>query len=83
MNVFLVAALVLLVCLAPCLAGALRGSPFDRLVPLEVAGTISPLVLLMLSAGLERQPFADLALVLGVLAFAGSAAYARFMERRV
>ena len=50
---------------------------------LELAGVIAPLVLLLMAEGFHRQPFADLALVLAFLSFAGSLAYARFLERRL
>jgi multisubunit Na+/H+ antiporter MnhF subunit len=51
-------------------------------VALELAGTIATLALLLLAAGLERQPFADLALAAGLLSFVGSLAFLRFLERR-
>jgi multicomponent Na+:H+ antiporter subunit F len=38
-------------------------------------------VLLLLAAGTGREPFFDLAIVSAVLTFAGSLAYARFLER--
>jgi multicomponent Na+:H+ antiporter subunit F len=53
----------------------------DRLVALEIAGTVNTLILLMLAQGLDRPPFFDLALVLALLSFAGGMVYARFLER--
>ena len=81
MNAWLIASLALLVGLVPCGVVVLRGTPMDRLVALEIAGTVNTLILLMLAQGLHRPPFFDLALVLALLSFAGGMVYARFLER--
>ena len=83
MNAWLLAALVLVVALAPCGLLCARAEPIVGLVGLELGGVVSSLVLLLLAEGFHRQPFADLALVLAVLSFASSLAYARFLERRL
>ena len=83
MNEFLVAALMLVLALIPCLLVLARTSLLEGVVALELAGTIATLVLLLLAAGFERQPFADLALAAGLLSFVGSLAYVRFLERRL
>jgi multicomponent Na+:H+ antiporter subunit F len=80
-NAWLIASLALLVGLVPCGVVVLRGTPMDRLVALEIAGTVNTLILLMLAQGLHRPPFFDLALVLALLSFAGGMVYARFLER--
>lgn len=81
MTAYLIAAAVMLVGLAPLIFFTLRASPPDGLVALNVGGDIATLVLLLLAAGTDRQPFFDLALVSAVLSFAGGLAYARFLER--
>ena len=53
----------------------------ECLVALQVAGTNAALVLLLVAEGIQRQPFADLALVLALMSFVGSLAFAHFMER--
>lgn len=80
MNVWLIAALALLPGLLACglvcfLAGALSG-----LVAVELASSIAVVELLLLAEGTRRQPFVDLALVLAVMGFVGSLAFARLME---
>ena len=50
---------------------------------LELAGTITTLVLLIIAQGTHRQPFFDLALVSALLSFGGGLAFARFLERWV
>jgi len=82
-NAWLIAAAVLLVALGPCLYVALSGSIVSALAALELASTVTTLVLLCIAQGLRRDPFMDLALVSAVLSFAGSLAFARFLERWV
>jgi multisubunit Na+/H+ antiporter MnhF subunit len=54
----------------------------EGLVALQLAGEIAALVLLLLAEGFQRQPFADLALILAVLSLVGSLVFMRFMEER-
>ena len=61
-------------------AVCLRGSPVDRLVGLELAGTVDTLVLL-LDQAYDRAIYFDLALALALLSFAGGLVFARFLER--
>lgn len=81
MSAYLIAASVMLAALAPLMVFSVRASPPDGLVALNVGGDLATLVLLLLAAGTGREPFFDLAVVSAVLSFAGSLAYARFMER--
>jgi multicomponent Na+:H+ antiporter subunit F len=82
-NAWLVAATVLLAGLLPCLWVAMRGTIVSALAGLELASTITTLVLLLIAQGLRRDPFMDLALVSAVLSFAGALVFARFLERWV
>ncbi|MCO5997154.1 monovalent cation/H+ antiporter complex subunit F [Actinoallomurus rhizosphaericola] len=78
----LTAALVLLVAaVGPALLTTLWGDPADRLTGLILAGPTATMVLLLLSAGYHRPAYLDVALVLGLLSFAGSLVYARFIGR--
>jgi multicomponent Na+:H+ antiporter subunit F len=83
MNEWLIAALVVLAALAPCLWVAARHEAMEGLVGLNLAGVLASIALMLMAEGFERQPFADLALVLALLSLAGSLAYARFLERRL
>jgi multicomponent Na+:H+ antiporter subunit F len=80
-TVWVVAALALLVGLAACGVVCLRGDPVDRLVGLEMAGTVATLVLLVLAQAYDRAVYFDLALTLALLTFAGGMVFARFLER--
>ncbi len=80
MNVWLVTALALLPALLACGVVCFLSAALSGLVALELASTISVVELMLLSEGTHRQPFIDLALVLAVLGFVGSLAFARLME---
>jgi multicomponent Na+:H+ antiporter subunit F len=81
MDQWTVAAIALLVGLVPCGVVCLRGEPTERLVGLEMAGTIDALVLLLLAVAYHRSIYLDLALALALLTFAGGLVFARFLER--
>lgn len=82
MNVWLTSALALLVAMLPLGIAALRRPAIEGLPSLQVAGVNTALILVLLSIGLGRQPFVQLALVGGLLAFAGTLAFAAVLERR-
>jgi hypothetical protein len=60
MNEWLIAALVLLVALVPAAAVVFRAGPPSGLVALQVAGSGTTLILLLLSQGFGRQPLLTL-----------------------
>jgi multicomponent Na+:H+ antiporter subunit F len=78
---YLIAAAIMLAGLAPLIVFAVRASPAEGLVALNLGGTIATLVLVLLAAGTGREPFFDLAIVSAVLSYAGGLVYARFLER--
>jgi multisubunit Na+/H+ antiporter MnhF subunit len=82
-NVWLVTAVVLLVSLVPVGWVSLRAGPMDRVVALQLAGTINALILVVLSEALGRDALFDVALLVALLAFAGGLTFVRFMERWV
>ena len=83
MNPWLIAAAALLVGLGPCLWAVVRCPIVGALAGLELASTVTTLVLLCIAQGLRRDPFMDLALVSALLSFAGSLTFVRFLERWV
>jgi multicomponent Na+:H+ antiporter subunit F len=82
-NVWLIAATVLLTGLVPCLWVAMRGSIVGALAALELASTLTTLALVLIAQGLHRDSFMDLALVSALLSFAGALTFTRFLERWV
>lgn len=80
MNAWTAAALVLLAGAGPaCLWVAASGSPVRRLVALSSLSTVVGAVFLVLPQGYDRSSYQDLALVLAVLAPAGTLVFARFV----
>jgi multicomponent Na+:H+ antiporter subunit F len=80
-NVWLLAAIGLLLALVPCFILCMRGDALNRLVGLETAGTISVLLLVVLAEALQRDFLYDMALAQALLTFGGGLIYARFLER--
>lgn len=80
MNVWLIAALALLPALLVCGIVCFLSAALSGLVAVELASAISVVELMLFSEGTHRQPFIDLALVLAVMGFVGSLAFARLME---
>jgi multicomponent Na+:H+ antiporter subunit F len=82
-NEWLVAAAAMILLLAPAGYIAMRGSPVDRLLGLELGAVITSLSMLLLAEGFDRSIYFDLALVYTVLSFTGTLAIVRFLERWV
>jgi multicomponent Na+:H+ antiporter subunit F len=80
-NAWLWAATVLTVPLAALAIVAVRRPVLEGVVALEVASVDAALVRLLVSEGTRRQAFADLAIVLAAMSFAGGIAFVRFLER--
>jgi multisubunit Na+/H+ antiporter MnhF subunit len=78
MNEWLWAAAVLTVAFSALVVVAARKPLLEGLVALEAAGTTATLVMLLVAEGTHRQPFGDLAMVLGVVSFTGALGYLRF-----
>ncbi|HEV7586468.1 MAG TPA: monovalent cation/H+ antiporter complex subunit F [Solirubrobacteraceae bacterium] len=83
MNEWEIAAAVLAAGLLPCLAVCARAGLADGLIALEISGCLMSTVLMVLSEGLQRQPFIDLAVTLAVLSLIGALFVARVLERRI
>jgi multisubunit Na+/H+ antiporter MnhF subunit len=80
-NVWLAASIGMLAALVPCGIVIVRAGRFDRLVALQLATVISALALLALADGLQRPSYADLGVMLALLAFPGTLAFAVTLER--
>jgi multisubunit Na+/H+ antiporter MnhF subunit len=81
MNIWLMATGVLLAALLPCALVAFRAEALDRLIAVELAGTITALLIVTLAQALGRPTLFDLALALAVLSVPGTLVYAHFLER--
>ncbi len=83
MNVWLVAAVVLVLAWLPCLGVCMFASEIDALVAVELGSTLLASVLMLLSIAFRRQPFIDLAVAFVLVSIVGSLAFARLMEERI
>jgi multicomponent Na+:H+ antiporter subunit F len=81
MSAWMMAAIALLLGLAPCALVCLKGTATDRLVAYELAGIVEVLILVLLAQALQRDVFFDVALVLAFLSLAGGLVFAHFIER--
>jgi len=81
MNVWEVCAAILIGSMLPCIGVCLLAGAASALAALEVLGTVATTVLMILSETFHRQPFVDLAVVLGLLTVVGGLAFARLMEQ--
>lgn len=82
MNVWLVAATVLLGGLIPCGWVLLRGRLLDALVALELVSTLVTVVLLLLAEGFHRSSYFTVPLVLAAVSFVGALIFVRFLGDR-
>lgn len=81
MNVWFLATGVLLLALLPCALVAFRAEVLDRLVAVQLAGTLGTLAILTLAQGLGRSSIFDVALALALLCVPGTLVYVYFLER--
>jgi len=82
MSAWHLAAAILTAALVPCGWVCLRRSFAEGVVALQLGAVIAALALLTLAEAEARQTFANLALILAVLSFAGSLVFLRFLERQ-
>ena len=81
MNAWLWAAAVFAASPAVLMLVAIRASRLDGVIAMQAAGANATLALLLIAVGTDRQGFADLALVLAVMSFAGTVAFLHYIER--
>jgi multicomponent Na+:H+ antiporter subunit F len=80
-NPWLLAATVLLLGLVPCLVVAARASAANGVAALQLAGVVAALAILLLAVGFDRSIYADAAILIALLSFAGGMAFVRYLQR--
>jgi multicomponent Na+:H+ antiporter subunit F len=80
-NAWLLAATVLLIGLVPCVLVAARGRHADGVAALQLAAVVASLAILLLAVGFDRVIYADAAVLIAVLSFAGGMAFVRYIQR--
>ncbi|HUD76436.1 MAG TPA: hypothetical protein VMR00_01160 [Streptosporangiaceae bacterium] len=81
MNVFILAAIGMLVAAVPCLAVVWRGQTMEAVVAYEAIGSISVLTLILLAEGFRRTGEFELPVLLAVLLLGSGLVFVRFLER--
>lgn len=82
--IFLIAVFLLSVSICGCLYRVLRGpSMADRITALDTIGINLIAVVTVLSMAQHTQAFLDIILLIGILAFLSTVAFARYIERGV
>lgn len=79
--VFVAGAVALLLALLPLAFVAMRASPVDGLVALEIGGAVTTLAVVCLGVGLDSTATTGLAVITAVMTWAGGMVFARFLER--
>ncbi|HZR11997.1 MAG TPA: monovalent cation/H+ antiporter complex subunit F [Acidimicrobiia bacterium] len=83
MNAWSWAAVALLAgALAPALMLGARGSSIDRLVGLELAGSVATITLLVMAQAASQSSYLVVPLVLVLLSFAGTLVFTRLLGPR-
>jgi multisubunit Na+/H+ antiporter MnhF subunit len=81
MNVFVLAAIGLLVAAVPCLIVVWRGEAMEAVVAYQAIGSIAVMVLILLAAGFRRTGEFELPVLLAVLILGSGLVFVRFLER--
>jgi multisubunit Na+/H+ antiporter MnhF subunit len=82
-NAWLAAAAVLLVCVVPCGAVAVRGTRMEALIALELVAALSTVTLILLAQGFQRSAYYGVALVAAACGFVSNLIFLRFMDREL
>lgn len=81
-SVFVACAVALFLALLPLAYVAMRGSPEEGLVALELAGAVTTLAVVCLAVGLESTAVTGLAVVTAVMTWAGGMVFTRFLDHQ-
>jgi multisubunit Na+/H+ antiporter MnhF subunit len=81
MNVFVLAAIGLLVAAVPCLIVVWRGEAMEAVVAYQAIGSIAVMVLILLAEGFRRTGEFELPVLLAVLILGSGLVFVRFLER--
>jgi multisubunit Na+/H+ antiporter MnhF subunit len=82
-NVFLVAALAMMVGFVPVGVVCIRYQPFDALAALELGGALATTILLCLAQGFERSSYFDVPVVCAAMTWVSGMVFARFLGRHL
>jgi multisubunit Na+/H+ antiporter MnhF subunit len=81
MNIWIAAAIALTLGLGLCGFAIARSPTMDRLPALQLASTVTVLILLLVARGVSQSSFSDLALALALMSIPTGLLFAHFYER--
>ena len=81
MNVWKLAAEVMIFALLPLTWISVHGEVRQRLVAFFMAGVVITNLLMLLTMAFNRMPMMDLALTLAIMSFGGGIVFVRFLAR--
>ncbi|PYJ25820.1 MAG: hypothetical protein DME91_01975 [Verrucomicrobia bacterium] len=81
MNIWIAAAIALAFGFPLCGRVIVRAPVMDRLAALQLASTLTALILLLFALGVSQSSFCDLALATALLSFPAGLLFAHFYER--
>ena len=81
MNVWVLAAIAMLLAFIPCLWALARGRAMEQLTVMQLASVLCPLALLLLAQGFNQPAYGDLAIAFSLLSFPAALLFAHFFER--
>jgi multicomponent Na+:H+ antiporter subunit F len=79
--VWTAAAVLLTLLLGLTTIGVVRGGTLERVVALQLAGVLAPLLAIVVALTSGRGLYLEVGLALAVVSLGGALAYARFLER--
>ena len=83
MNVWELAAQVMMFSLVPLTWLCVRGEARQRLVAFFMTGVVITLLLMLLTMAFDRMPMMDLAITLALMSFGGGIVFSHFFERHL
>ena len=81
MNIWELAAEIMIFALFPLTWMAVRGDVRNRLVAFYLTGVVVTLLMMLLTMAFNRMPMMDLPLTLALMSFGGGIVFARFFAR--
>lgn len=83
MNIWELAAEVMIFSLVPLAWLALRGDPRQRLASFFMTGVVITLLMMVLTMAFNRMPMMDVAITLALMSFGGGIVFVRFFARHL
>ena len=81
MNIFVIAAIAMLIALIPCGIVVVRGEAMSAVAAFEAISSVVIIILVLLAEGFRRSGEFELPILLAVLLLGSGLVFVRFLER--